>query len=205
MYKFQKKSITTFNDQDEYCYYVAGIVGYLLTDLFYHNKIINKQNRDHLMKYAKNFGLALQKVNIIRDIAYDIPDKRYYWPINILKKHKLDYNRLCLKKNRSKALIIQNIMIKNALPYLKDAFHYTISLPKTALKVRVFCLIPLFMSIKSLVKCINNEQVFIKDKKVKISREDVKKIVKKSYIYSLYNILLKRWYIHSMKQMKLSK
>jgi len=205
MYKFQKKNITTFNDQDEYCYYVAGIVGYLLTDIFYHNKVINKRKRDHLMKYARNFGLALQKVNIIRDIAYDIPGKRYYWPKNILKKHKLDYNTVCIKKNRGKALVILNNMIKNALPYLKDALYYTTSLPKTALKVRVFCLIPLFMSIKSFVKCINNENVFIKDKKVKISREEVKKIVKRSYIYSLSNILLNRWYDQSMKQMRMRK
>jgi len=202
MYKFQKKNITTFNDQDEYCYYVAGIVGYLLTDIFYHNKVINKQKKDYLMKYARNFGLALQKVNIIRDIAYDIPDKRYYWPKNILKKHKLDYNNLCLKKNRGTALVILNNMIKNALPYLKDALHYTISLPKTALKVRIFCLIPLFMSIKSFVKCINNENVFIKGNKVKISREEVKKVVKISYIYSPSNILLSRWYDRSMKHMR---
>ena len=61
------------------------------------------------------------------------------------------------------------------------------------------------MSIKSFVKCINNENVFIKDKKVKISREEVKKIVKRSYIYSLSNILLNRWYDQSMKQMGISK
>ncbi len=157
------------------------------------------------MEYARNFGLALQKVNIIRDIAYDIPDKRYYWPKNILKKYKLDYNIVCLKKNREKALVIMNNMIKNALPYLKDALYYTTSLPKTALKVRVFCLIPLFMSIKSFVKCINNENVFIKGKKVKISREEVKKIVKRSYIYSLSNILLKIWYNKSMKKVRMSK
>jgi len=205
MYKFQKKNITTFNDQDEYCYYVAGIVGYLLTDLFYHNKVINKRKRDYLMKYARSFGLALQKVNIIRDIAQDILSKRYYWPKNILKEHKLGYNVLCLKKNRSEALVILNNLIKNALPYLKDALHYTTSLPKTAMKVRVFCLIPLFMSIKSFVKCIDNENVFIKNKKVKISREEVKKIVKRSYMYSFSNILLNRWFDQSMKQIRISR
>jgi len=205
MYKFQKKNITTFNDQDEYGYYVAGIIGYLLTDLFHHNNVINKRKRDYLMKYAKSFGLALQKVNIIRDIAQDIPNKRNYWPKNILKKHRLDYNTLCLKKNKKKALIILNDMVKNALPYLKDALHYTISLPKTALKVRIFCLIPLFMSIKSFVLCINNENIFIKDKTVKISREEVKKIVKNSYLYSFSNILISKWFYQSMNPIRTSK
>lgn len=200
MYKFQSKSIKTFDDQDEYCYYVAGLVGYLFNDLFYYNKILTEQKKEHLMEYAKRYGLGLQKVNILRDIAYDIPDKRYYWPENLLKKYKLSYKTVCLKGNKEKSISVLNDMVKNAIGYLNDGLYYIISLPRSALKVRVFCLIPLFMAIESFVKCIDNENVFIKGKKVKISRSTVKKIVRKSFLLGCSNSLLKAWYNQSMEK-----
>ncbi len=204
MYKFQTKKIKSFKDQDDYSYYVAGVVGHLFNDLFYYNNIISKSKRNHLMEYAKRYGLGLQKVNILRDVAYDIPDKRFYWPLSILKEHSVDYSNLCQKKYRKNALEVSDIMVDNALDYLNDGLYYVMSIPRTALKVRVFCLIPLFMAIESFVKCIANENIFIKGKKVKISREQVKNIVKKSYLYGMSNLLLKKWY-NSMMQKARSK
>lgn len=202
MYKFQKRSIKTFEDQDEYAYYVAGVVGYIFNDLFYYNHIINKKQKEHLMEYAKQYGLGLQKVNIIRDIANDIPGKRYYWPERLLQKYKLNYQTICLQKNREKALAALNDMIIDAISYLNNGLYYTMSLPRTALKVRVFCLIPLFMAIESLISCVNNENVFIKGKNVKISRNIVNNIVKKSYLCGCSNMLLRRWYENRMKKAK---
>lgn len=202
MYKFQRRKIKTFDDQDEYAYYVAGVVGYIFNDLFYYNGIIKKKQKEHLMEYAKRYGLGLQKVNIIRDIANDIPTKRYYWPENLLKKYKLSYQTICLKKNRKQAVNVLNEMIRNAINYLNDGLYYIMSLPRTALKVRVFCLIPLFMAIESFIKCINNEDVFVKGRKVKISRRMVNSIVKKCYLYGCSNLLLKKWYNKRMRRAK---
>jgi farnesyl-diphosphate farnesyltransferase len=199
MLSFQTKKIKSFKDQDDYSFYVAGVVGYLFNDLFFYNKIITKSKRDHLMEYAKRYGLGLQKVNILRDVAYDIPQNRFYWPVDILKKHSLDYSTLCLDKYRKSAMQVLDIMIHNALIYLNDGLYYVMSLPRSSPKVRVFCLIPLFMAIESFTKCIGNENVFIKGMKVKISRAQVKNIVKKSYLYSISNTLLRKWYNKLMK------
>ncbi|MFH1306581.1 MAG: squalene/phytoene synthase family protein [Candidatus Micrarchaeota archaeon] len=198
MYEFQRKRIDTFKDQDRYSYYVAGVVGYLFNDLLYHNKVITLKTKKELHIYAKKFGLALQKVNILRDVASDIPSRRYFWPRKIMEKYRLDYDTLCKKENRKLAMKVLNEEIENALEYLYSGMHYIISLPQNALKVRMFCLIPLFMAIESYVKCINNTDVFDIEKKVKISRAQVHGIVAKCTLWGTSNERLVGWFLESV-------
>ncbi|MBD3164595.1 hypothetical protein GF323_05305 [Candidatus Woesearchaeota archaeon] len=201
MYKFQTKTINTFDEQNEYCYYAAGLVGYLFNDLFFYNNILSKKQAGRLIEHAKRYGLALQKVNIIRDIVNDAPDRKY-WPIKLLKKYNLDYKSLLLTKNRKKAVNVLNEMIKDALPFLDSGIDYVKALPRNALKVRVFCLIPLFMAVQNFVKCINNRNVF--EKKVKLTRPSVAAIVRKSYLCGYSNFLLDKWYNKNMKKARAS-
>ncbi len=194
MLKHQTANIRSFKDQDEYCYCAAGIVGYLLTDLFYVHKKIDENCYHKLYPLSQKFGLALQKVNIIRDVSYDIMLNRFYWPQSLLEKYQLTYNTLCLPENRAKALKLLSIMIRNVVKYLDSAVIYVKMLPRNQLKIRVFCLIPLFMAIYSLQKCIDNEDVFIRGRKVKISRGLVKQITIKSHLYGWSNYLITGWY-----------
>jgi len=200
MYEFQNRPIRTFADQDRYSYYVAGVVGYLFNDLLYHNRIITQKTRKELHVYAKKFGLALQKVNILRDVASDIPSRRYYWPKKILEKHSLDYEALLKKENRRMAMRVLNEEIENALEYLYSGMRYIISLPQNALKVRMFCLIPLFMAIESYVKCINNSDVFDVGSKVKISRVQVHEIVAKCALWGTSNERLVTWFLETISK-----
>ena len=200
MYEFQTKSIRTFKDQDRYSYYVAGVVGYLFNDLLYYNKIITLKARRKLHKYAKKFGLALQKVNILRDVSSDIASRRYYWPRKIMQRYGLDYDTLLKEENRALAMQVLNEEIENALEYLYSGMQYIISLPQNAIKVRMFCLIPLFMAIESYVKCINNRDVFDNGKKVKINRLQVHEIVAKCALWGASNEKLVGWFLQTMQK-----
>jgi len=198
MYEFQQKPIETFKDQDRYGYHVAGVIGHLLNDLLHYNKIISLRLKRKLHMHARNFGLALQKINILRDVASDRLSNRHYWPRRLLKKYALDYNTLCLKKNRQAALEMLKEQIENAHKHLYSAMQYILLLPNDAIKVRRFCLIPLFMAIESYVKCINNPAVFDSGEKVKISRLQVHKIVAKSHLWCSSNDRLLKWFVNSM-------
>jgi len=204
MYEFQQKRIHTFADQNRYSYYVAGVVGYLLNDLFYHNHVIDAKKRKKLAAYAKRFGLALQKINILRDVAGDVSSGRYYWPKSLLKKHNLDYHMLCDAKHRDKAMKVLKGEIDNALDYLYSGMYYVLSLPESAVQVRMFCLIPLFMAIESFVVCNGNSDIFSVEKSVKISRAQVEAIVAKCTIWSSSNKNLLRWFTNSMSSTCLS-
>jgi farnesyl-diphosphate farnesyltransferase len=198
MYEFQRKPIETFADQDKYSYYVAGVVGHLFNDLFHINGVISLKQRRALARHAKQFGLALQKVNILRDIADDIAANRFYWPKKILAKYGLEYSNICSAENREKALSVLREQIADARKYINAAMQYVLKLPQKALRVRMFCLIPLFMAIESFVKCMDNAEVFEAGKKVKISREQVTDIVTKSGMWGANNERLVKWFLSTM-------
>lgn len=65
---FQLKDIKELED---YCYYVAGIVGVTLTKIFCQKKGI-EEKRFELEDFQILFGIALQLINIIKDFKKDI-------------------------------------------------------------------------------------------------------------------------------------
>ncbi len=194
MLKFQGKAIESLKVQEEYCYYVAGIVGYLNSRLFHLTGQIPEKPDEQFMALAKNFGIALQKVNILRDVSNDIPHNRNFWPLDLVASQGLSYETLCLPENRQKAMKVLDAIVEDALPYLEDALKYTKRLPRRAIRVRVFCLIPLFMAVESYAKCVNNEDVFTGAKTVKISKADVARIVRNSFLLAPSNWALQRWF-----------
>jgi farnesyl-diphosphate farnesyltransferase len=198
MSEFLGKDITTFREQNKYSYYVAGVVGYLINDLLFYNKIIDGKLKRRLRVHAKRFGLALQKINILRDVAADVRDRRFYWPSDTLARYGLSYETLCLPENRKRAMKVLERQINESKSYINSAMYYTLSLPKNAVRVRMFCAIPLFMAIESFAKCRGNEGVFDSGKTVKISRLKVYEIVAKTWLFGKFNGLMLRWYMDSM-------
>ncbi len=198
MYEFQKKRIETFADQNRYSHYVAGVIGYLFNDLLHFNGIITNELKRRLHRYARHFGLALQKVNILRDIAHDIQANRHYWPRALIAKYGLTYENLCLGEKREAAMKVLREQIRNAHNYLVSAMKYITMLPEKAVRVRMFCLIPLFMAIESYVKCVDNHEIFDDGKMVKISREQVYGIVAKSQLWGSSNKRLVKWFLSAM-------
>jgi farnesyl-diphosphate farnesyltransferase len=199
MYEFQLKPIETLEDQNRYSYYVAGVIGNLFNDLLHFNAIIGVRLKRKLSKFAREFGIALQKVNILRDIAEDISANRHYWPKKLLEKYGLTYSNICSRENREKALAVLREQVADARKYIDAAMQYILLLPKKALRVRMVCLIPLFMAIESYVKCMDNAELFESGKKVKITREQVSEIVAKSGMWGANNERLVGWFAASMR------
>ena len=76
--------IKTISDYDEYCYYVAGIIGNGLSEIFSKSGLENEDFYIKNDKNAINMGLFLQKTNITRDYLEDINEGRIFWPSEIL-------------------------------------------------------------------------------------------------------------------------
>lgn len=95
----ENTSVATIKDFDLYCHYVAGLVGYGLSDIFsasgYESEEIAKD------KYMSNsMGLFLQKTNIIRDYREDLDDKRQFWPREIWGKYTKDFSDFIKPENK---------------------------------------------------------------------------------------------------------
>jgi phytoene/squalene synthetase len=59
------------SDLDEYCYYVAGVVGDMLTELFCEYSPDIAKNRAQLSRLAVSFAQGLQMTNILKDVWED--------------------------------------------------------------------------------------------------------------------------------------
>ncbi|KAK3195384.1 hypothetical protein Dsin_026694 [Dipteronia sinensis] len=157
MAKFICKEVETIDDYDEYCYYVAGLVGLGLSKLF-HASGKEDMPSDSL---SNSMGLFLQKTNIIRDYLEDIneiPKSRMFWPREIWSKYVDKLEALKYEENSDKAVQCLNDMVTNALIHAEDCLTYMSALRD--INIFRFCAIPQIMAIGTLALCYNNIEVF---------------------------------------------
>ncbi|KAG2705807.1 hypothetical protein I3760_05G072700 [Carya illinoinensis] len=157
MAKFICQEVESIDDYDEYCHYVAGLVGLGLSKLF-HASGSEDLAPDHL---SNSMGLFLQKTNIIRDYLEDIneiPKCRMFWPRQIWSKYVNKLEDLKYEENSEKAVQCLNDMVSNALIHVEDSLKYMAALRD--LSIFRFCAIPQIMAIGTLALCYNNIEVF---------------------------------------------
>jgi phytoene/squalene synthetase len=109
---------------NRYCYFVAGIVGLLLTRLFIHYRPSYTPPAG-LLKDAFHFGIFLQKINILKDQSGDEAEGRFLVP------------------SRHDVLMS---LVENA----RAAMRYLTALPAEERGYRTFCAWSLFLGVASL-------------------------------------------------------
>jgi farnesyl-diphosphate farnesyltransferase len=194
MARWCDREIATFADQNEYCYYVAGLVGRLLTDLFHASGRIGSRARGALLEHAADFGLALQKVNVIRDLRADLGEGRCYWPTEVLARHGLTRSTILQPANVDRALGAMEELVQDQWGYLSAALRYLTLLPMTEMRLRMFCAIPLFMAVATVRCCQGNPDVFLSPHPVKIPSGQVRAIVVRSLSLGPFNSYLQSWF-----------
>ena len=199
MKKYLDKKIETFDDQNEYCFFVAGTVGNMLTEIYLHRKHINLDEYTKMLKLSPGFGLGLQKTNIIKNIRVDFEEGRKYWPLILFNNMDINYEDLFDSKKVNPSLEITNTLIEDAQQYLDKGLKYTLTIPKNQTGLRTFCLIPLFMAVATLSECYNNSKVLTSKKDVKISKIQTMNILDKSSKYCQNDSKIKKYY-NSLKK-----
>lgn len=194
MARWCDREILTIQDQNDYCYYVAGLVGLLLTELFRDYGALGDRDPAPLRALAVDFGLALQKVNILRDLRADLAEGRCYWPAEVFRRHGLTAGTALLPENADRALAAMSELLDDHWRYLNTALKYLTLLPATQLRVRIFCSIPLFMAVATLRRCEGNPAVFTGPRPVKIPGRQVRGIVMRSLSLGSCNDYLHSWF-----------
>nr|XP_028581014.1 squalene synthase isoform X1 [Podarcis muralis] len=157
MAEFLEKKVDSEKEWDQYCHYVAGLVGIGLSQLFSASKLedpIVGQDTE----LANSLGVFLQKVNIIRDYLEDELEGREFWPKEVWSKYAKKLSDLTKPENIDKAVQCMNELITNALHHVPDVLTYLSRLKNQS--VFNFCAIPQVMAIATLAACYNNQQVF---------------------------------------------
>lgn len=160
-------------DMDSYCYFVAGVVGEMLTELFCdYSTEIDKQ-RDALMALAVSFGQGLQMTNILKDIWDDQKREMCWLPRDVFQKYGVDLSAIAPHKNDAGFQQALGQLIGVARSHLANALRYTLLIPRDERGIRRFCLWALGMAVLTLRK-INSHRAFTSGEEVKISRRSVK-------------------------------
>lgn len=177
---------------DDYMFEVAGRVGYLITQLFAWYSFAIRRKENEIMPLAREFGLGLQTVNVIRGLREDYERGWVYIPNKYLSDLGLSKEQLFDAANRERALKALDMLTDKAERHLSGALKYVKSLPWWQHGIRLGCIFPLMFAIRTLAVCRRNAQVF--ESEAKITRDDVKKIVLDSTLWGWSNLWLDRYY-----------
>ena len=176
-------------DMDRYCYFVAGVVGEMLTELFCdHCKGIDR-NRADLMRLAVSFGQGLQMTNILKDIWDDQQRGMCWLPQTVFTQYGADLRQLQQGTENQGFQNALGHLVGVARAHLANALRYTLLIPAHEAGIRRFCLWALGMAVLTLRK-INANRAFSSGREVKISRRSVKTTVALTNLLTRHDKLL---------------
>ncbi|MEA3277655.1 MAG: phytoene/squalene synthase family protein [Pseudomonadota bacterium] len=175
---------------ERYCYYVAGVVGEMLTTLFCDHSPLVARNRDALMGLAVSFGQGLQMTNILKDIWDDQSRGACWLPQDVFSQAGFDL--LELEPGRFRPGFGQGLarLIGVTYGHLSNALAYTLLLPRQETGIRNFCLWNIGMAVLTLRK-IHRHPDFDRSQQVKISRRSVMATIVASRLTAAHDHLLR--------------
>jgi len=171
--------IQTLDEFREYCYYVAGTVGYMLTDLWHeHSPAIGRRRYDTLRRHCQAFGQALQTVNILKDVAHDAAgENSIYLPEQSLRRHGSSHATILAPEftRQNHAAVAE--LVELAWRDLEEARAYLLALPRRAVAIRLFCVFPLLFAYATLRDLTRTTAMLTPSGAPKISRREVKRLL----------------------------
>ena len=158
-------------DMSRYCYYVAGVVGEMLTDLFCEFDPEIARQRSALMPLSVSFGQGLQMTNILKDI-WDDQSRGVIWlPRSVFDAAGYDLTQLSPNTDAAYANAMGEL-IAIAHGHLRNALEYTLHIPSRHTGLRDFCLWAIGMAVLTLRR-IHHKRNFLTAAEVKITRREV--------------------------------
>ncbi len=158
---------------DLYCYYVAGVVGEMLTDLFCQHCPDLGSERDEMMRLAVSFGQGLQMTNILKDVWDDREADTCWWPRSVFAAHGVKLTDIEAQHTTEDFAAGLAELVGVAHAHLRNALEYTCRIPKRETGIRKFCLWAIGLAVLTLRK-IHANPAFSSGAEVKVSRRTVK-------------------------------
>jgi farnesyl-diphosphate farnesyltransferase len=159
-------------DLDDYCYYVAGVVGDMLTDLFCDYSAAIAQHRNELQELAVSFAQGLQMTNILKDVWEDRSRGACWLPQEVFTRHGLDLAKLSPEPHDARFAAGMRELLGTAHAHLRNALQYALLMPAKEVGIRRFCLWAIGLAVLTLRKIEQNPR-FTAGAQVKITRSAV--------------------------------
>jgi farnesyl-diphosphate farnesyltransferase len=168
----------TSDDLERYCYFVAGTVGHMLTELFISEMGLEPEGpaAERMSELAEPFGAGLQLVNILKDITDDLHRGWSFVPRSLCRAQGLHHRDLTDPARRAEAHRAVTPLFDLARRNLDRALDYTLAVPRRHREVRLFCLLPLWLAVRTIACAYGNDAMFTPGREVKVSRDEVEEV-----------------------------
>jgi farnesyl-diphosphate farnesyltransferase len=160
-------------DYNRYCYYVAGTVGHLGTELVIAHYGLDKGVAAKLRDSCEACGRGLQKTNIVKDFVKDRRNDICYLPGTWLGEVAYAPLRLAGAPAAWKKMVLADVVQE-----LHQSLDHVLSLPRTARGYRMaslLCLLPALETIRLAAQC--QDELFTPNHNVKISKMAMMKCI----------------------------
>ncbi|MGC2032878.1 MAG: phytoene/squalene synthase family protein [Steroidobacteraceae bacterium] len=166
------KGLARSSDLDDYCYYVAGVVGEMLTDLFCDYSPQIARQRAALSAIAASFAQGLQMTNILKDVWEDRGRGACWLPQEVFTRHGVDLGDLASEPFDPRFGAGMRELVGVAHAHLRNALDYTLLIPGNETGIRRFCLWAIGLAVLTLRKIERNPR-FTAGAQVKVTRSAV--------------------------------
>lgn len=172
-------ALHTTSDLERYCYYVAGTVGHLLTDLFAHEMGMELESPTAIVlrDRAEGFATGLQLTNILKDVTDDFARGASFIPRTECARQGFSVAHLLEPSVRKQAHAAAAPIFDLARSRLDEGLEYSLAIPAEHPQIRLFCLLPLWMAARTLVLARGNDAMFVPNAPVKITRAEVEALI----------------------------
>jgi farnesyl-diphosphate farnesyltransferase len=193
--------IGTVDEFHQYCYFVAGTVGHLLTDLWHHHSsAVDNRVYGKLLEDCEPFGEALQSVNILKDIAWDAErENSIYVPSELLAAQGSTHDLLLHDGRRTANRAALEPLCRIAHDDIERSLRYIENLPLMAVRIRLFCVLPVLFAVATMREIERSEAMLVPGGNVKISRAEVKGLIFAASTSTLTNYSL-RWLVDRVRE-----
>lgn len=185
----------------EYCYYVAGTVGHLLSELWQvHSGLVGPRTFARLEADCEAFGEALQTINILKDVAWDAErENAVYVPADLLAAAGSDQEALLHGERREASRDALEPLLALAQTDLERALRYIEALPTAALRIRLFCVLPVLFAVATVRELERSDAMLVPGGNVKIARAEVQALAVAASGSTLTNASL-RWLVERVRK-----
>src|ERR1700756_2836596 len=176
MHHFQQTAsvagLARSSDLDSYCYYVAGVVGEMLTELFCCHSPAVAAQRTALQELSTSFAEGLQLTNIIKDFWEDRSRGACWFPRDLFARHGVELATLTPQGSGVGFQPGVRERVAVAHGHLRNALAYALLLPPRDTGIRLFCLWAIGLAVLTLRR-IEAHPGFTRGEQVKVSHSAV--------------------------------
>jgi farnesyl-diphosphate farnesyltransferase len=171
--------IQSASELEEYCWYVAGTVGELVTELL--ADVADAEDADAMREHARSFALLLQLVNVAKDVSDDYQEENnVYLPGAWLDDHGVDPDAVADPSNADSVAPVVERVTERARSYADGAQRWLEVMPTAKGNTLAAWAVPFLLAVGT-IRELKQRPADVVEGDVKISRAEVHAVLEQVY------------------------